>query len=166
LHHRAHRPRARRGAAAAGGSRGRAPAERGGTVECCFSLSSPVIAGRPGPAEGRPEDKLDPAIQAAQKTGCPAQGCSRPGMKKKEMVHKNRYAGRRMFFTYDHLEFRYEPYPIGRARPLMEPVVYRDFVQGYPPAELFAYLPKVGHKYTLSEKSNPDKYAEVIRSSP
>src|SRR5262245_1389594 len=87
-------------------------------------------------------------------------------MTKKEMMHKNRYAGRRMFFTYDHLEFRYEPYPIGRARPLMEPGLYRDFVQGYPAPELFAYLPKVGHKYTLSEKSNPDKYIDVIRSSP
>src|SRR5882724_12684298 len=71
-----------------------------------------------------------------------------------------------MFFTYDHLVLRYEPFPIGLAKPLMEPGLYQELLANYPPQELFAYHPKVGHKYTLSEKSNPDKYHEVLRTRP
>ncbi len=57
-------------------------------------------------------------------------------------------------FSYDHLEFRYEPFPIGVAKPALAEDLYRELVDSYPPQELFAYLPKVGHKYSLSEKSN------------
>ena len=32
-----------------------------------------------------------------------------------------------MYFNYDHLEFRYEPYPMGLAKPLIE-IKSRDFV--------------------------------------
>jgi hypothetical protein len=70
------------------------------------------------------------------------------------------------FFSFDKLRFRYEPFPIGIGRPLMPPDLYAELLASYPEPERFAYLPKVGHKYTLSEKSNPDKYHEVLRQRP
>ncbi len=74
--------------------------------------------------------------------------------------------GKTGFFSYDHLQFRYEPFPIGLARPLMEESLYGELVDNYPPQELFTYLAKVGHKYTLSEKFNPRQYDQLIRSIP
>jgi hypothetical protein len=71
-----------------------------------------------------------------------------------------------MFFNYDHLDFRYEPFPIGLARPLMDARGYQDMLDAYPDKELFAYLPELGHKYSLSEKNNPERYQELIRSRP
>jgi hypothetical protein len=68
-------------------------------------------------------------------------------------------------FSYDHLQFRYEPFPIGIAKPAIAEDLYRELVASYPPRELFAYLPKVGHKYSLSEKYNGEAYARFIRSS-
>jgi hypothetical protein len=67
--------------------------------------------------------------------------------------------------SYDHLQFRYEPFPIGIAKPAIAEDLYRELVASYPPRELFAYLPKVGHKYSLSEKSNGGAYADFIRSN-
>jgi hypothetical protein len=68
-------------------------------------------------------------------------------------------------FSYDHLQFRYEPFPIGIAKPAMAEDLYRELVDSYPPQELFAYLPKVGHKYSLSEKYNGEDYARFIKSN-
>jgi hypothetical protein len=67
-----------------------------------------------------------------------------------------------MFFNYDHLQFRYEPFPIGLAKPLMDAAGYRDMLAAYPDRELFAYLPELGHKYSLSEKNNPKRYQEIV----
>ena len=69
-------------------------------------------------------------------------------------------------FDFENLHFRYEPFPIGVSRPAIAPDVYESLIDSYPPQELFAYFPKVGHKYTLSEKSNPDEYREVLRTKP
>jgi hypothetical protein len=69
-------------------------------------------------------------------------------------------------FSYDHLEFRYDPFPIGLAKPLIDEGGYREMLSSYPDRELFAYLPEVGHKYSLSEKNNPRQYQESIRSRP
>lgn len=71
-----------------------------------------------------------------------------------------------MYFSYDHLEFRYEPFPIGIAKPLMDESVYSQLLDSYPPQELFAYLPKVGHKYSLSEKFNKRQYQDFVRTQP
>jgi hypothetical protein len=71
-----------------------------------------------------------------------------------------------MFFSYDHLQFRYEPFPIGLAKPLIEDRTYREMLSSYPEKELFAYLPRIGHKYSLSEKNNPNQYQQTIRSQP
>lgn len=68
-----------------------------------------------------------------------------------------------MYLDYEHLSFRYEPFPIGVARPVMGEELYRELLASYPPLELFQYFPKVGHKYSLSEKYNAAHYRRWIR---
>ncbi len=69
-------------------------------------------------------------------------------------------------FSFDQLDFRYEPFPIGVARPLMDEGLYREFVDGYPTRDMFADLSVVGYKYSLSEKNNPREYHQLVRSRP
>lgn len=74
-----------------------------------------------------------------------------------------------MFFSYDHLKFRYDPFPIGLAKPIMEDGMYQQFVNNFPPIEIFESfeeLGKKGRKYTLSEKENRKVYSDFIRSNP
>jgi hypothetical protein len=65
-------------------------------------------------------------------------------------------------FDLSGLVLRYEPFPIGLARPIMDDDRYRTLLDAFPPLELFEYLPKVGHKYSLSEKFNPKQYRRWI----
>jgi hypothetical protein len=69
-----------------------------------------------------------------------------------------------MVLKIDNLSLRYEPFPIGVARPIMDAQTYRGFLDTYPPIELFEFIPKVGNKYCLSEKFNPANYHEWIES--
>jgi hypothetical protein len=71
-----------------------------------------------------------------------------------------------MYFSYDHLEFKYEPFPIGLAKPLMDAATYKELVDNYPPIEHFKFMPKLGKKYTLSERFNKAVYEKVIRDNP
>jgi hypothetical protein len=71
-----------------------------------------------------------------------------------------------MYFNYDNLEFRYEPFPIGLARPLIEPGLYREFLANYPPQDRFKYLAKLGHKYSLSEHFDPKAFERFLRENP
>jgi hypothetical protein len=71
-----------------------------------------------------------------------------------------------MYFNYDHVHLRYEPFPVGLAKPLMEEDLYRQLVDQYPPTELFKTLPKFGNKYSLSEKYHARQYRQFIRSNP
>jgi hypothetical protein len=48
----------------------------------------------------------------------------------------------------------------------MDEGLYRAMLSSYPDPERFAYLPEVGHKYSLSEKNNPKDYHEIVRSRP
>lgn len=68
--------------------------------------------------------------------------------------------------NYDHLHLRYDPFPIGLAKPLLDQSRYDAMVGDYPDRDMFEYLAKVGHKYSLSEKSNPKGYHEFVRSRP
>ncbi len=73
-----------------------------------------------------------------------------------------------MIFSFEHLQLRYEPFPIGVARPLMEESVYEQFLDSFPPMDLFEdykQMGKPGDKYTLSEKENPRTYKQFIKSS-
>ena len=74
-----------------------------------------------------------------------------------------------MFFSFEHLKFRYEPFPIGVARPLMPEGVYQDFLENFSEVDLFEdykAMGKPGEKYTLSEKENPRVYNDFVRSNP
>lgn len=71
-----------------------------------------------------------------------------------------------MYFNYDNLEFRYEPYPIGLAKPLIDADLYKEILASYPSREWFMYLEKLGYKYSLSEHFNPRPFKRFIRSNP
>lgn len=71
-----------------------------------------------------------------------------------------------MYFNYEHLEFHYEPFPIGLAKPLIEPGLYKEFLANYPPIERFKYMEKLGHKYSLSEHFDPRAFKAYLRSNP
>ena len=71
------------------------------------------------------------------------------------------------FFLFDNLEFRYDPFPIGIAKPLMEESLYREFVAHFPSPERFARyseMGKYGNKYTLSEKEHPKVFTQYVKS--
>ncbi|MDF2094360.1 2OG-Fe(II) oxygenase [Aquibaculum arenosum] len=73
------------------------------------------------------------------------------------------------YFSLDNLEFDYRPYPIGIARPVMAPEVYRQFVDAFPPMELFVGYGDMGTpgvKFTLSEKENPENYQKFVKEHP
>lgn len=74
-----------------------------------------------------------------------------------------------MYFSYENLKLRYEPFPIGLARPIMESGVYNEFLENYPPLDrFFDYQAhgKYGIKFTLSEREDPRTYHRYIRSNP
>lgn len=66
-------------------------------------------------------------------------------------------------------EFRYTPFPIGIAKPVMSPARYAELVANFPPIELFESferMGKKGRKYTLSAKENPKRYHAYVQSNP
>ncbi len=69
-------------------------------------------------------------------------------------------------FSFGNAQFRYRPFPIGLARPVMAPDVYEAMLDNYPDQELFAYIPKLGHKYSLSEKFNRDGFFRFVKTNP
>ena len=69
-------------------------------------------------------------------------------------------------FSYEYLQLRYDPFPIGIAKPVMEENLYRELVAAYPPVDMFGDLSKVGYKYSLSEKYNRRQYFQMVRSNP
>lgn len=74
-----------------------------------------------------------------------------------------------MYFDYGHIDFRYTPFPIALAKPVMADDLYSQFVTDFPPVELFESfeeLGKKGRKYILSEKENKQAYLEFVRSKP
>jgi hypothetical protein len=70
---------------------------------------------------------------------------------------------------FSNLAMRFEPFPIGIARPVMAEDTYRYLVESFPPVDLFedyAYLGKPGQKLTLSEKENPAKFRRFAMGGP
>ncbi len=73
------------------------------------------------------------------------------------------------FLNFDHLKFRYEPFPIGIAAPVVAEDVYQEMLDGFPTQEqFFDYrdVSKPGVKMVLSEKENSKPYMAFVRSNP
>ncbi len=65
--------------------------------------------------------------------------------------------------NFDKLEFFYEPYPIGRARDVVAPDVYREMMAAFPPIELFNHVVKQkDDKYYLNEVKTRARYLDWI----
>jgi len=74
-----------------------------------------------------------------------------------------------LFLSLEHLELRYEPFPIGLARPAIAPETYDAMAEAFPSVELFEdfrAMGKPGNKYTLSERENLRAYLDFVRSRP
>lgn len=74
-----------------------------------------------------------------------------------------------MFFKYDHVDFRYDPFPIGLARPFLDDGLYGELVKNFPSVDTFESFEKMGkkgRKFTLSEKENEKNYLNYVNSSP
>lgn len=69
-------------------------------------------------------------------------------------------------FHFENAVFRYEPYPIGMVRPVFDEALHARLLETYPPIELFEQMPKLGHKYSLSEHMNARGYRDFIAGSP
>lgn len=65
----------------------------------------------------------------------------------------------------DYCEFDYEPYPICYLHDVLDADLYASMVEQYPSLDLFQYMPNLGHKYSLSEFNNPEKYHAFIKRS-
>ncbi len=59
-------------------------------------------------------------------------------------------------------QFDYEPYPICYMSDVLPQDLYEELVDTYPDRELFEYKRKLGHKYALSELSNPENYEKFL----
>ena len=74
-----------------------------------------------------------------------------------------------MFLDYGQAEFRYTPFPIGIAKPVMSPDRYAELVANFPPVELFEsfeQMGKKGRKFTLSAKENQKRYDAFVQGNP
>ena len=76
---------------------------------------------------------------------------------------------RAMYFSYDNLHFRYEPFPVGLAKPLMSDDAYRQLIDNFPAIDRFDSFEgkgKRGRKYMLSEKENPRAFEDFVQGNP
>lgn len=71
-----------------------------------------------------------------------------------------------MLMNFDSLELRYEPFPIGVARPVIAEPLYRELVASYPPVELFASMAKVGRKFALNQYWNGKEFFRFLDENP
>ena len=70
------------------------------------------------------------------------------------------------YFDYSHLEMRYDPFPIGLARPIVAEDIYSEMLDNWPDTVQFMHMTALGHKYALSEKAHARQYHAFIRSRP
>ncbi len=68
--------------------------------------------------------------------------------------------------TFENLQFRYEPFPIGLAAPVMDEERYGRMLDNFPKLELFSLIEDFGRKYALSEKHNPHYYRALLTDNP
>jgi hypothetical protein len=68
--------------------------------------------------------------------------------------------------NFDNLQFRYEPFPIGVAAPVMSDERYARLLDHFPEQHLFARLDELGKKFGLSEKYNGENYHRIVTEDP
>jgi hypothetical protein len=71
-----------------------------------------------------------------------------------------------MFLDFKNLQMRYEPFPIGVVRPVMDERSYDELVADYPPQEIFATMSEVGNKLALNPYWNGQQFKEFINTHP
>lgn len=71
-----------------------------------------------------------------------------------------------MMFNLESAQVQYRPFPIAFAKPVFDPDLYQEMLDNWPDTERFHYMPKLGHKYSLSEVNNARQYHDFIRSNP
>ena len=110
----------------------------------------------------------EPAVQA--RTGIPLLPprltADRPAPKNGRAAAISRLL---MFFDYGQALFRYTPFPIGIAKPVMPDARYGELVANFPPVELFEsfeQMGKKGRKFTLSAKENQERYDDFVQGNP
>jgi hypothetical protein len=69
-------------------------------------------------------------------------------------------------FSLENALFDYEPYPICYSTDVFAPGDYEALVSSYPDISLFAHMPKLGDKYSLSERNNASNYHAFIKANP
>lgn len=67
--------------------------------------------------------------------------------------------------SLERMAMAYEPYPIGFFGEAFTDDEYRELLDAWPPDHFFAYMPKLGEKYSLSERNNPQNYEWFITNS-
>jgi 2OG-Fe(II) oxygenase superfamily len=68
--------------------------------------------------------------------------------------------------SFENLQFRYEPFPIGLAAPVMDDDRYRQMLDNFPELQRFTAIEDFGRKYALSEKHNPRYYRALVTENP
>ena len=49
-------------------------------------------------------------------------------------------------FSYDRVKFRYDPFQVGLATPIMNPELYEQIVNNFPPLDIFENFEEMGKK--------------------
>ena len=68
--------------------------------------------------------------------------------------------------TFENARFIYEPYPIGAASDFVDPEIYEQFLNAWPEADLFKFMPGHGNRYSLSELNHPENYHRFLDAHP
>lgn len=68
--------------------------------------------------------------------------------------------------TFDQVEFRMTPYPIGCAHGVFAQDRYANLVATYPDEKVFAHMGQGYEKLSLSERNRPQEYVRVLQTTP
>ena len=71
-----------------------------------------------------------------------------------------------IMLNYDHIAFDYEPFPIGMARPALDPADYGEMVRSFPRLDRFIAKDDKGVKYSLSRHNNKRGYFAHLDENP
>lgn len=88
------------------------------------------------------------------------------GNNKGPLVGDGDASGSLPLFDFSRAEFSYEPFPVGFLHSIFPDSFYSRLVDSFPDESTMTAFPDKGHKYLLSEGSDPLKYQEHIRSHP